>query len=92
MQDIFIRLLSQTENCMQSEGELGFCTSLYEIFVKLDFKNLDMEISVTQSRNTIHKRINGAKSENEHKINLNYNNLRFHIEILFNKIKCEIAI
>ena len=39
MQDIFIRLLSLMRNCMQSEGELRFCISLYEIFVNLDFKN-----------------------------------------------------
>ena len=55
MQDIIIRLLSQMENCMQSEGELRLRISLYEIFANLDCKN--------QSRNTIHKRINGVKSE-----------------------------
>ena len=32
MQDIIIRSLSLTGNCMQSEGELRFCISLYEIF------------------------------------------------------------
>ena len=33
MRDITIRSLSLTGNCMQSEGELRFCISLYEIFV-----------------------------------------------------------
>ena len=61
MQEIVILLLSLTGNCMQSEGELRFCISLYEIFVNLDFKNLDLKIIVIQSRNTIHKRMNGVK-------------------------------
>ena len=39
MKDIFIRLLLRMENCMQSEGELRFCISLYEIFFNLDIKN-----------------------------------------------------
>ena len=47
---------------MQSEGELRFCISLYEIFVNLDFKK-NLEIFVIQSRNTIHKRINGENLE-----------------------------
>ena len=38
MQDIIIRSLSLTGNCMQSEGELRFCISLYEIFVNLNFR------------------------------------------------------
>ena len=38
MQDIFIRLLLRMGNCMQSEGELRFCTSLHEIFLKFRFK------------------------------------------------------
>ena len=46
---------------MQSEGELRFCISLYEIFVNLDFKNMSGEIIATQSRNTIHERKNGVK-------------------------------
>ena len=86
MEDMAIRLLSLTENCMQSEGELRFCISLYQIFVNSDFKQFYMEIFVTQSKNTVHKRINGAKSESEYKIKLGYNNLRCHIEILFNKM------
>ena len=87
MQDIFIRSLSLTRNCMQSEGELRFCISLYEIFINLDFKKLDITIFVIQSRNTIHKRIDGMKSEDYHKIKPDYNNLRFHMEILFNKMR-----
>ena len=63
MQDRSIRSLSLTGNCMQSEGELRFCISLYEIFVNLDFKKLHLKIFVIQSRNTIHKRINGEKWE-----------------------------
>ena len=63
MQDTIIRSLSLTGNCMQSEGELRFCISLYEIFFNLDFKNLSRKIFAIQSRNTIHKRINGEKSE-----------------------------
>ena len=38
MQDMFIRLLSLIRNCIQSEGELRFRVSLYEIFVNLDFR------------------------------------------------------
>ena len=66
IKDVFIRLLLQMENCMQSEGELRFCISLYEIFVNLDFKKdifFHGKIFSIQSRNTIHKRINGAKSK-----------------------------
>ena len=63
MQDTVIRLLSLTENCMQSEGELRFCISLHEIFVNLDFKKILSKIFAIQSKNTIHKRINGEKSE-----------------------------
>ena len=33
MLDMVIRSLSITGNCMQSEGELRFCMSLYEILV-----------------------------------------------------------
>ena len=47
MQDIVIRLLLRMENCMQSEGELRFCDSLYERFVKLDFKILRREMVLT---------------------------------------------
>ena len=61
MKDTIILLLSLTGNYMQSEGELRFCISLYQIFVNLDFKNLHMKISVTQSRNTIRKRMSGEK-------------------------------
>ena len=81
--------MSLTGNCMQSEGELRFCISLYEIFVNLDFNAIG-QIFVIQSRNTIHKRINGGKSENYHKIKLDYNNLGFRTEFCFNK--CEIII
>ena len=63
MQDIIIRSLSPMENCMQSEGELRFCISLYEIFGNLDLEELSGQIIVIQSRNTIHERINGVKSE-----------------------------
>ena len=77
---------------MQSEGELRLCISLCEIFVNLDFKNMDLKIIVIQSRNTIHERINGVKSENLHKIKFDYSNLRFHIEILFYSIKRETII
>ena len=66
MQDIIIRSLSLTGNCMQSEGELKFCISLYQIFVNLDLKKCHFysrEVFVIQSRSTIHKRINGVKSE-----------------------------
>ena len=63
MEDIAIRSLSLMENCMQSEGELRFCISLYEIFVNLDFTDFLMKVIVIQSRNTIHKRINGEKLE-----------------------------
>ena len=63
MKERVIHPLSLTGNCMQSEGELRFCISLYEIFVNLDFKTFTMKIVVIQSRNTIHKRINGVKSE-----------------------------
>ena len=38
MRDFIIRSLSQMRNCMQSEGELRFCISLYQIFVSLDFR------------------------------------------------------
>ena len=38
MEDTVIRLLSQMKNCMQSEGELRFCISLYEIFFKIRFQ------------------------------------------------------
>jgi len=43
MQDGSIRSLSLTGNCMQSEGELRFCISLYEIFCNLDIKTLKKE-------------------------------------------------
>ena len=43
MQDIVIRSLSLTGNCMPSEGELRFCISLYQIFVNLDFHRYDGE-------------------------------------------------
>ena len=69
---------------MRSEGELRFCISLYETFVNLDFKTILPKIFAIQSRNTIHKRINGVKSEKLTQ-NKTTNNLRFHIEILFNK-------
>ena len=62
MQDMKIRSLSLTGNCMQSEGELRFCISLYEIFVNLDFKKILSEIFVIQSRNTTRELINGEKS------------------------------
>ena len=64
MQESIIRSLSLTGNCMQSEGELRFYISLYEIFVNLGFKNILSKIFAIQSRNTIHERINGEKSEN----------------------------
>ena len=39
MQEIIIRWLSLTGNCMQSEeSELRFSISLYEIFANLDFR------------------------------------------------------
>ena len=63
MQESIIRSLSLTGNCMQSEGELRFGIPLYEIFVNLEFKDLSGDIFAIQSRNTIHKRINGEKSE-----------------------------
>ena len=65
VQDWIIRSLSLTGNCMQSEGELRFCISLYEAFVNLDIKNTHVEIFVIQSRNTVRKRINGEKSETD---------------------------
>ena len=34
-----IRSLLLTGNCMQSEGELRFCISLYEVFFKLRFRD-----------------------------------------------------
>ena len=40
MEDGIIRSLSLTRNCMQSEGELRFCISLYEILVNR-FKNAE---------------------------------------------------
>ena len=55
MKDVVIRSLSLMGNYMQSEGELRFSISLYEIFIKLDLES--------QSRNTIHKRKNGEKLE-----------------------------
>ena len=63
MEDIIIRLLLRMGNCMQSEGELKFCISFYEIFANLDFKNLAKESFVIQSTNTIHKRIDGKSLE-----------------------------
>ena len=60
MQDIVIRSLSLTRNCMQSEGELRFCISLYEIFVNLDLKIFHVKALVIQSRNTIHSQMNGG--------------------------------
>ena len=38
MQEKIIRSLSLTGNCMQSEGELRFGISLYEIFANLNFR------------------------------------------------------
>ena len=38
MQDTIIRSLSLTGHCMQSEGELRFRISLYQIFVNLNFR------------------------------------------------------
>ena len=43
MQDMIIRSLPLTGNCMQSEGELRFCTSLYEILVKIRFQKASDE-------------------------------------------------
>ena len=63
MQDIIILSLSLMENCMQSEGEPRFGIFLNKIFVDLDFKNWDSTNFVIQPRNTIHKRMNGVKSE-----------------------------
>ena len=63
MLEIIIRLLLRMENCIQSEGELRFCISLYEIFSNLDFTDFYMKIFVIQSRNTIRKQINGVKSQ-----------------------------
>ena len=63
MQDGIIRLLSLTGNCTQSEGELRFCISLYEIFVNLDIKKVIWEFFAIQSKNTIHKRMSGEKLE-----------------------------
>ena len=63
MLDGVIRSLSLAGNCMQSKGELRFCISLYEIFGNLDLEELSGQIIVIQSRNTIHERINGVKSE-----------------------------
>ena len=37
---------------------------LYEIFSNLDIKKITRKIFVIQSRNTIHKRMNGVKSKN----------------------------
>ena len=49
MQEGIIRSLSLTGNCMQSEGELRFCISLYEIFVNLDFSfNEDLLNSIEE--------------------------------------------
>ena len=63
MQDIGILLLSQMKNCMQSEGKLRFFISLYEIFVNLDFKTHLWKVFAIQSRNMIHKRMNGEEWE-----------------------------
>ena len=63
MKEQSIRSLSLTRNCMQSEGELRFCISLYEIFFNLDFNNLGIQILAIQLRSTIHERISGMKSE-----------------------------
>ena len=41
MKEQSIRSLSLTGNCMQSEGELRFCISLYEIFANLRFQNVE---------------------------------------------------
>ena len=42
IQDIVIRLLLRMESCVQSEGELRFYISVYEISVDLDFKTITM--------------------------------------------------
>ena len=75
MQDKTIHSLSLTGNCMQSEGELRFHISLYEIFVNLDFKQFYMEICVIQSRNTTHKQMNGKKLEKLTSEIFNFNTL-----------------
>ena len=41
MQAMVIHSLPLTGNCMQSEGELRFGISLYEIFASLDFRFFD---------------------------------------------------
>ena len=63
MEEGIIRSLLLTGNYMQSEGGMRIGISLYEIFVNLEFKKILWKIFIIQSRNTIHKRMNGVKSE-----------------------------